>query len=264
MAGRSHLLELDSDLVLNQRLLQSLAGLMNETLGVAQDIAQYCPEAELATLRTTLAGTAGDSQGELAMTEVEINTRCPYTGCTMQDPVVNKRCGHVYDREGILAHIKQKKNKANSCLAKVYISVDQLSERIVLRTINPEHNEISHRQFQAAMKQRVSTDYPFFKKQLTPFAFAHAISELDKAVSLECELCDDCVVVRYGGERVVGDNSCDCCVFVSNCLPCHIMASLMAKDMRALDLAMFSPRWMRCNQSVTAHPAGRVNVSVQN
>ena len=42
MSGRSRPSELESDLVLNQRLLQSVGGLMSETLDVAQDIANYC------------------------------------------------------------------------------------------------------------------------------------------------------------------------------------------------------------------------------
>ncbi|GFS17408.1 E3 SUMO-protein ligase NSE2 [Elysia marginata] len=207
MSGRSRPLELESDLVLNQRLLQSMGGMVNETLEVARDIANYCTdddelkkatqdimlsfigmaddikqvttalnhvkntcpmiqtdsdvesmeeqnltssftkkleklkaagrrdenrlmnhpkyeelislftdsgtiEEQLASLRAALTGSAEESQGELAMTEMDINIRCPYTGCTMQDPVRNILCGHVYDRTGILTYVKQKKSKA--------------------------------------------------------------------------------------------------------------------------------------------------------
>ncbi|KAK3745301.1 hypothetical protein RRG08_014449 [Elysia crispata] len=205
MSGRSRSLqqELESDLVLNQRLLQSVGALMSETLEVAQDVANYCKddkelmketqdimltfidmeddikhyktalnhvkktcrtvqddseedekltatftqklnelkstnsndenrhlnhpkyeelrslfedrgsiEEQLATLRLAMIGNTEDSQGELAMTDVNINTRCPYTGCTMQDPVRNILCGHVYDRTGILTYIKQKSSRA--------------------------------------------------------------------------------------------------------------------------------------------------------
>lgn len=207
MSGRSRSVELESDLVLNQRLLQSVGGLMDETLGVGQDISNYCNdddelkkatqdimlsfvnmvedlkqittalnhvknispvcqtdsdaesgqeenltaaftqkldelkgnssgderrlvnhpkyteltslfidrgtvEEQLVSLRAALMGTEEESQGDLAMTEADINTRCPYTGCVMQDPVRNKLCGHVYDRVGILTYIKQKKSKA--------------------------------------------------------------------------------------------------------------------------------------------------------
>ncbi|RUS69383.1 hypothetical protein EGW08_022856 [Elysia chlorotica] len=199
---RGRPLELESDLVLNQRLLQSVGALMNETLEVGQDVANYCTdddelkketqdlmltfvnmeddikqytsalnhvkkacltvsedpeegesftakftqklhelrqrnggenqhhkhakfeeltslfmdrgsiEEQLASLRRALVGDADDSQGDLAMTEVDVNTRCPYTGCTMEDPVRNKQCGHVYDRTGILTYIKQKNARA--------------------------------------------------------------------------------------------------------------------------------------------------------
>ena len=127
---------------------------------------------------------------------------------------------------------------------------------LVLETLN---NEVSHRQFQSAMKQAYSPEFPHLQKNLTPFAFSHAISELDKAFALECQVCDHCVTVLDDSERVVRGSSCDCTVFVSKCLPCrHVMASHIAKEMPPLILSMFSPRWLRSNQIVTAQPTGTV------
>jgi len=65
---------------------------------------------QLESLKSTLLGETEDD--DVALTQAEVNIRCPYTGMDMTDPVRNKHCGHVYDREGILGHIKAKKDKA--------------------------------------------------------------------------------------------------------------------------------------------------------
>ncbi|KAK3087711.1 hypothetical protein FSP39_009508 [Pinctada imbricata] len=49
---------------------------------------------------------------DLAMTQSEQSTRCPYTGKDMVIPVRNRHCGHRYDKDGIMHYIKTKKSKA--------------------------------------------------------------------------------------------------------------------------------------------------------
>ena len=49
---------------------------------------------------------------DIAMTQPEINTRCPYTGKDMINPVKNIHCGHHYDQEGISHYIRTKGKKA--------------------------------------------------------------------------------------------------------------------------------------------------------
>eukprot|EP00105_Crassostrea_gigas_P009268 XP_011424153.1 PREDICTED: E3 SUMO-protein ligase NSE2 [Crassostrea gigas] len=49
---------------------------------------------------------------EMVLTQSDVNTRCPYTGKDMVNPVTNKHCKHNYDRDGIYYYIKIKKNKA--------------------------------------------------------------------------------------------------------------------------------------------------------
>ncbi|XP_069107129.1 E3 SUMO-protein ligase NSE2-like [Argopecten irradians] len=58
----------------------------------------------------SLSGPVGDD--DLAMTQTEVNIRCPYTGMDMKNPVKNKICGHKYDKEGIMQHIKSKGKRA--------------------------------------------------------------------------------------------------------------------------------------------------------
>jgi len=57
-----------------------------------------------------VATASGD--GEVEISQEVMNTKCPYTGMEMVNPVRNKHCGHSYDREGILQYIKQRKHKA--------------------------------------------------------------------------------------------------------------------------------------------------------
>ncbi|CAG5124836.1 unnamed protein product [Candidula unifasciata] len=67
-------------------------------------------EEQLECLRARLGGATDDE--EVAMTSVEIQIKCPFTGQTMVQPVRNKVCNHVYDRDGILSYINSRKAKA--------------------------------------------------------------------------------------------------------------------------------------------------------
>lgn len=49
---------------------------------------------------------------DLVMTQQELNTRCPYTGQEMKNPVRNKICSHTYDKDGILNYMKQRGKRA--------------------------------------------------------------------------------------------------------------------------------------------------------
>ncbi|XP_060084975.1 E3 SUMO-protein ligase NSE2-like [Ylistrum balloti] len=69
---------------------------------------------------SALTGPSSTGDDDVAMTQPEINTRCPYTGMEMKNPVKNKACGHKYDKEGILQYIKNKGKRAkcpiNGCV----------------------------------------------------------------------------------------------------------------------------------------------------
>uniref|UniRef100_A0A0B6ZR91 E3 SUMO-protein ligase NSE2 n=1 Tax=Arion vulgaris TaxID=1028688 RepID=A0A0B6ZR91_9EUPU len=67
-------------------------------------------EEQLDSLRATLGGTMDDE--DVAMTSVEINIKCPFTGQVMVNPVRNKICNHVYDKDGITAYINSRRAKA--------------------------------------------------------------------------------------------------------------------------------------------------------
>ncbi|XP_076437706.1 E3 SUMO-protein ligase NSE2-like [Babylonia areolata] len=69
------------------------------------------------TAAATSAAASGSREGveeeeEVEMTQQQVNTRCPYTGKEMVDPVRNIICRHTYDRAGIQQHIKQRGKKA--------------------------------------------------------------------------------------------------------------------------------------------------------
>lgn len=49
---------------------------------------------------------------DLAVTNETQTYKCPYTGKKMVAPVKNTSCGHSYEKEAILAYIKQRKNRA--------------------------------------------------------------------------------------------------------------------------------------------------------
>ena len=48
---------------------------------------------------------------DIAMTQ-EVTTKCPYTGKEMVHPMKNKRCGHHYEKEGIMQLMKNRKGRA--------------------------------------------------------------------------------------------------------------------------------------------------------
>ncbi|KAK6959786.1 E3 SUMO-protein ligase NSE2 [Biomphalaria glabrata] len=92
-------------------------------------------EEQIAALRVKL--TASSSNDDIEVTEVEINTKCPYTGQTIVFPVRNKHCGHVYDKAGITNYISSRKAKAKcpavGCGNKNPITVDILEEHTDLK-----------------------------------------------------------------------------------------------------------------------------------
>ncbi|KAL5013466.1 hypothetical protein ScPMuIL_007736 [Solemya velum] len=49
---------------------------------------------------------------DIALTQQEVNTRCPYTGKEMKIPVRNKICNHNYDKDGIQQYMKNRGRKA--------------------------------------------------------------------------------------------------------------------------------------------------------
>ena len=66
-----------------------------------------------------VAGTQSASQSatlseseDFVMTEATISTKCPITGKEMVQPVKNVHCGHHYEKDGMLAHVKSLKQKA--------------------------------------------------------------------------------------------------------------------------------------------------------
>ncbi|XP_061183216.1 E3 SUMO-protein ligase NSE2-like [Saccostrea echinata] len=74
---------------------------------------------------------------EMVLTQTDINTRCPYTGKDMVNPVKNRHCEHNYDREGILHYIKTKKNRAkcpvSGCMNENPIQKEDLIENKELK-----------------------------------------------------------------------------------------------------------------------------------
>ena len=51
--------------------------------------------------------TLGEDE-DLAMTQTEVNYKCPYTGREMVKPMKNKTCGHNYDEEAVREMFKAK------------------------------------------------------------------------------------------------------------------------------------------------------------
>lgn len=49
-----------------------------------------------------------DSQ-EIAITEAQIATTDPFTKCKLKDPLVNRKCEHVYERATIMELISTNK-----------------------------------------------------------------------------------------------------------------------------------------------------------
>ncbi|CAL1539307.1 unnamed protein product [Lymnaea stagnalis] len=93
-------------------------------------------EEQLAALKVALTYSSNDDD-DMAMTDEEINIKCPYTGQTMVTPVKNKICNHVYDKEGILGYIQNRKGKAKcpavGCGNKEPITPDCLEEHTEMK-----------------------------------------------------------------------------------------------------------------------------------
>ena len=54
----------------------------------------------------------GEEEEDIGMTQQQVNTKCPYTGKEMVDPVRNVVCKHSYDKTGIMHYVKQRGKKA--------------------------------------------------------------------------------------------------------------------------------------------------------
>ncbi|PVD32203.1 hypothetical protein C0Q70_07632 [Pomacea canaliculata] len=61
---------------------------------------------------TAVGSSASMQEDDIEMTQAMVNTKCPYTGQEMVDPVRNKICKHTYDKVGILEYIKRRGRKA--------------------------------------------------------------------------------------------------------------------------------------------------------
>jgi SUMO ligase MMS21 Smc5/6 complex component len=53
-----------------------------------------------------------DVDEDLAISQAETSTKCPYTGQEMKHPMRNKHCGHNYDRDGIKDLLHHRGNRA--------------------------------------------------------------------------------------------------------------------------------------------------------
>lgn len=66
----------------------------------------------LGNIPTAVGSSASMQEDDIEMTQAMVNTKCPYTGQEMVDPVRNKICKHTYDKVGILEYIKRRGKKA--------------------------------------------------------------------------------------------------------------------------------------------------------
>lgn len=88
---------------------------------------------------------------DLVMTQQELNTRCPYTGQEMKNPVRNNVCGHTYDKEGILNHLKQRGQRAKCPVAgcgstKVMEQADLVEDKELRKYIEKKNRQAGKRQ----------------------------------------------------------------------------------------------------------------------
>ena len=59
------------------------------------------------------SGEEGESlEGDLMLAQVQVSTICPITQQQLKSPMKNTRCGHVYSKQAIQAHIQAKKSGA--------------------------------------------------------------------------------------------------------------------------------------------------------
>lgn len=88
-------------------------------------------------LDQTEDGGDRNENDDLQFTENSVNVIDPFTKQRMTDPVKNKTCGHVYDRESVVAMLKvnpRTRCPVIGCGNKEYISIQNLEADIVLRT----------------------------------------------------------------------------------------------------------------------------------
>ncbi|XP_011883355.1 PREDICTED: E3 SUMO-protein ligase NSE2-like [Vollenhovia emeryi] len=60
--------------------------------------------------KAALSNGAGDADADIQLTCSEINVIDPISKTRMTDPVKNTACGHVYDRESLVAMLQKNKN----------------------------------------------------------------------------------------------------------------------------------------------------------
>ncbi|XP_076006512.1 E3 SUMO-protein ligase NSE2 [Genypterus blacodes] len=56
---------------------------------------------------------------DIAVTQSQVNFTCPLTQVDMVNPMKNKKCNHVYDREAILCLIKKRVSQKKKCCCPV-------------------------------------------------------------------------------------------------------------------------------------------------
>lgn len=77
-----------------------------------------------------------DTDADLALTGREVNVIDPISKTRMTDPVKNTVCGHVYDRESLVAMLQKNKNTrcpVVGCSSKDYIILSQCRTDIVTK-----------------------------------------------------------------------------------------------------------------------------------
>jgi len=76
--------------------------------------------------------SVAEEDGDVALTQQEVNTKCPYTAKEMVNPVQNKLCGHNYEKDAIITFINQKGPRARcpvgGCKNEQPLHEDQLVE----------------------------------------------------------------------------------------------------------------------------------------
>ncbi|XP_012532147.1 E3 SUMO-protein ligase NSE2 [Monomorium pharaonis] len=78
-----------------------------------------------------------DTDADLQLTDSQINVIDPISKMRMTDPVRNMVCGHVYDRESLVAMLRKNKNTrcpVVGCTSQDYIVLSQCRPDIVTKT----------------------------------------------------------------------------------------------------------------------------------
>ena len=102
------------------------------------------------TLSTPIQSTSTSIAEDITMTQSDVNTRCPYTGKDMINPVKNKHCGHHYDKEGITHYIKIKGKKAKCPVGgcgndKPIIESDLIKDKVLKKYIEKKNRHTAKR-----------------------------------------------------------------------------------------------------------------------